>query len=292
MENTTKWRNLGQFSDAEIVEINRIEKELGNIDENFTKIRELITRLEMCHHKSKRHVDLIIQAIGTEKPHRFPSKECYDTLSADQERWKAIGEILGAWLEKIPEDEAIQKFPDYTDDIYDFYNRLGDHNELKNWQVEHLKKRVHGHVYEDVEYRYLSGIAEADNDFLEQTSKQKVQMALIPGADTEFTLDAAIDNAVPCNWNFETNLRLILSTIGGKEDRSGVLAAHAANIEFNPLKIEMIPLVNALDEYVQNNPVSSSNRQIFSTLGERNPVKSWLAASLSKTIKVQLKIEI
>ena len=58
------WVNCGVETDQEMLEIDRLEDELSPMPENVTRIRKLISTLEMCHHKAERWVENIIEAIG------------------------------------------------------------------------------------------------------------------------------------------------------------------------------------------------------------------------------------
>ena len=58
------WRNCALHADSEILAIDRMEDHIAPIDLNVAKIRELISSLELCHHKAERWVENIIKAIG------------------------------------------------------------------------------------------------------------------------------------------------------------------------------------------------------------------------------------
>jgi hypothetical protein len=48
------WRNCALNADSEILDIDGMEDRIGPIDSNISKIRELISTLELCHHKAER----------------------------------------------------------------------------------------------------------------------------------------------------------------------------------------------------------------------------------------------
>ena len=59
------WANCGvEAADEEMREIDRLEDELSPLPENITRIRKLVSALELCHHKAERWVTNIIEAIG------------------------------------------------------------------------------------------------------------------------------------------------------------------------------------------------------------------------------------
>ena len=63
------WSNIEiSPQDSEIIEIDKLEKTLGKISENVHKIRELITRFEVCHFKYQQHFKHIKASILNLKP--------------------------------------------------------------------------------------------------------------------------------------------------------------------------------------------------------------------------------
>jgi hypothetical protein len=59
------WSNI-QISaqDSEIIKINNLEKRLGKLPDKIYKIRELITRFEVCHFKYQLHLKKIKRSIS------------------------------------------------------------------------------------------------------------------------------------------------------------------------------------------------------------------------------------
>ena len=58
------WRNCALEADSEISAIDGLEDQIAPLAVNVSKIRELISSLELCHHKAERWVNNIIEAIG------------------------------------------------------------------------------------------------------------------------------------------------------------------------------------------------------------------------------------
>ena len=58
------WRNCALEADSEILAIDRMEDHIAPIAANVSEIRELISSLELGHHKAERWVGNIIEAIG------------------------------------------------------------------------------------------------------------------------------------------------------------------------------------------------------------------------------------
>jgi hypothetical protein len=58
------WRNCAFQPDAEIRRIDAMEDDLAPVGPEMARVRELISSLEMCHHKAERWVENIFAAIG------------------------------------------------------------------------------------------------------------------------------------------------------------------------------------------------------------------------------------
>ena len=64
------WRNCALEADPEILEIDAMEDRIGPIGTNLSGVRELISSLELCHHKAERWVYSAIEAIGAGESHK------------------------------------------------------------------------------------------------------------------------------------------------------------------------------------------------------------------------------
>jgi len=284
------WENLGDHRDEEIEQIDELERALAALSDEARAIRRLITCREMCHHKARRRVENVLCAIGAGRTDKGPRLPKGEPLRREQVRWRALADALDLWVTGVPLEDALDELLHHGGVLRDFYKRLGDLTPLKAWQIERARVRILDHVFPFVHYEPI----EADgrgSEFGRQTRDQRLVTASRPGAQTEFSLAAAIDNTVPCNWNFEVNLRLVLSTIGGAGDTSEIWAAHGTNLQFNPVRAEMKPLVEALDDYVADRRRAEPGDPRIAPLGEPTPLKKWLTASLSKTIRVQLAMD-
>ncbi|MHC4354695.1 MAG: hypothetical protein ACYS0H_18485 [Planctomycetota bacterium] len=59
------WQNCGAEADAEMLEIDAMEDAIAPLDEQTTRIRELITRFEACYHEADKEAEFIISGIGS-----------------------------------------------------------------------------------------------------------------------------------------------------------------------------------------------------------------------------------
>ena len=71
----SSWSNIEVSpQDSEIIEIDKLEKTLGNIPENVQEIRELIRKFEVCHFKYQKHFENIKDSILNLKPNIEPTQ--------------------------------------------------------------------------------------------------------------------------------------------------------------------------------------------------------------------------
>jgi hypothetical protein len=111
----------------------------------------------------------------------------------------------------------------------------------------------------------------------------------VNGEPAEISLASAIDRLEAYHRDFVRNLSIILKAIGGELKPTHPYAACGRNIKLSPLRPRMKIISETLrsfwdDEYESSNLDDS----ILVTLGAKTPEKRWLAASLNKTIRVQL----
>jgi len=119
---------------------------------------------------------------------------------------------------------------------------------------------------------------------------QTVVHDTVDGQDAEVTLASAIDSLEPCHWNFVGNLVIILKAIGGDLFPKKPFAVCARNIKLTPIRGRMKIVSNALRAFCEGEdmPKEIDTTAILRVLGARTPAKHWLAASLEKTIRLQL----
>jgi len=82
------WSNIETSAqNTEIAEINKIEIALGDIPSSVRKIRELITRFEVCHFKYQRHLKYIHDSILSLDPATDSNKIGSDHISKGENAW-------------------------------------------------------------------------------------------------------------------------------------------------------------------------------------------------------------
>jgi len=93
----------------------------------------------------------------------------------------------------------------------------------------------------------------------------------------------------PCHWDFLNNLQVVLDAIGGKLQAERPFAACGRNITSLSNRVRMLVVADVLRAFWRGVPAEeAAGGQILASLGEPTDVKRWLAASLDKTIRLQL----
>lgn len=302
------WRNCAQEADSEILDIDRMEDEIAPISPSVSKIRELISSLELCHHKADRWVNNIIKAIG-----KGEIQKGLGTRSPDQEHptekvWQNACAALSAWGAGCPStkvDLLIDTVPASR-----LLACLGERSPLKEWQVQRVIEKIRSAIHwpqssDDPTAQYvwilLSGgdyeIAyrnecpkryKEHEDFWLSTVRT-IMHDSENGQEAELSLGLAIDMLMPCHWRFVTNLQIVLEAIGGKLILDKPFAACGRNITLVPIRRRMLIVSNTLNVFC-GEPESDLEveKELLELLGKPTEVKKWLAASLNKTIRLQL----
>ena len=109
------------------------------------------------------------------------------------------------------------------------------------------------------------------------------------GHEAELSLGLAIDLLMPCHWRFVTNLQIALEAIGGRLNLDKPFAACGRNITLVPIRRRMEIVSNTLKVFCGAPELNQEvDRDLLALIGEPTEVKRWLAASLDKTIRLQL----
>ena len=182
---------------------------------------------------------------------------------------------------------------------------IGEPSPLKIWQVQRIVEKIGEALDPDQHYyRMASDVGDygepgtgsvgqhyKDNaDFLEKTKKTAIHDTL-EGRKSKVSLAMAVDLLEPCHWDFVGALVAILKAIGGNIQPEPVFACCAPNVKLSPLCDRVKIISNTLGVFWEDeNRGEEIDRELLESLGEPTPVKLWLAASLDKTIRLQLSI--
>lgn len=292
------WQNCGVQADAEMLDIDKMEDAIAPLDEQATRIRELITRFESCYHEAEKEAELIVGAIGAgrspeESDERPPERKkelenCRLILS----RWCEDPSSRGMNLDVggIPADELL--------------SYIGQANPLKTWQVQRIVDKV---VFALDPSRPYHNIAldlgdygepganpagkqyEDSTTFLERT-KATIIHDTVDCQKAGISLAMAIDLLMPCHWDFAGALVILLKAIGGELHPERPYACCARNLRLSPLYNRLAIISNTLRIFWKGNePGENIDRDLFASLREATPAKRWLAASMDKTMRLQLQ---
>ncbi len=302
------WRNCALHADAEIIAIDAMEDRIAPIAPNVLKVRELISSLELCHHKADRWVYNIIEAIGagettkglgTRSPGRHHPRETV---------WQNACAALSAWCAGCPGTKV--DLPVDTIPASQLLAGLGARSPLKEWQVQRVIEKIRSVIHwplstEDPTAKYawlLLSPGEYEFAYLHQcpdhykehedfwrTTARTTLHDTENGGQTDLSLALAIDMLWPCHWRFVENLRIVLDAIGGKLRSEKPFAACGRNISLVPNRHQMEIVSNTLKVFCGAAETNRGvDRGLLAQLGQPTEIKRWLAASLDKTIRLQL----
>jgi hypothetical protein len=302
------WRNCALEADSEILVIDRIEDHIAPIAANVSKVRELISSLELCHHKAERWISNIIQAIGTGETRKGLGTRSPGQQHPTEKVWQNACAALSTWVAGCSSTSI-----DLTIDTVlasRILTCLGERSPLKEWQVqrviEKIRSSIHwpqslhdptaqyvwillsGGEYELVYRNQCPEHYKEHQDFWQRTVRTIIHDTE-NGDEADLSLGLAIDMLWPCHWNFVENLQIILEAIGGKLNPEKAFAACGRNIILLPIRRRMEIVSNTLKVFCGD---LESNQEmdgdLLALLGKPTEAKKWLAASLDKTIRLQL----
>jgi len=302
------WRNCALHADSEIMAVDELEDRIAPIDAGITQIRELISSLELCHHKADRWVRNIIEAIGAGKTTKGLGTRSTGQQHPREKVWQSACAALAAWCAGCPSTEvdlSIDTIPAAR-----LLACLGKRSPLKEWQVQRVIEKIRSLLYwprsdDDPAARYewlLLSAEEYDFAYLNQcpdhykeheeywrTTAQAIIHDTVNGDKADLSLALAIDMLWPCHLCFVENLRIVLDAIGGKLNSDKPFTACGRNISLLPIRRRM-HIVSATLKTLYGAPKSDQavDKDLLALLGKLTKEKKWLAASLDKTIRLQL----
>jgi hypothetical protein len=291
------WLNCGVQPDAEMLDIDRMEDAVAPLDEQTVKIRELISRFESCYHEADRQAEMIAGAIGAG---RCP-EESNERPAERKKELKNSRLILSRWCQ----DPSIRGMNLDVGGIeaHKLLSYIGEAGPLKIWQVQRVVDKISSALEPDLPYQNLAldlgdygepGATSAgefyknDIAFLEQT-KAAVIHDTVDGQEAKISLAMAIDLLMPCHWDFVGALEIVLKAIGGELSPRRPYACCARNLKLSPLYGRLEIISNTLGVFWKGEkPGENVDLDVLASLGQATDVKRWLAASMDKTMRLQL----
>ncbi len=304
------WCNCALEADAEILVIDELEKEIAPLSPAAESTRQLIASFELCHHKADRWLDNIIDAIGSDSR----STKGLGTRSAEahhpaEDVWRNACAALSAWCAGTPV-EAVDVSVGDTPAADLLASLEGKRSPLREWQVQRVIQRIRSltrwppsdddpstryvwilYTDEPSDSMYRSECPEQfreHGDFWLATARTIIRDSL-DGEAAALSLGIAIDMLWPCHWRFVDNLKIVLDAIGGKLEPETPFAACGRNIALTPLSRRVETLSGTLRAFCgESEHGVEVDRDILTRLGEPTKESQWLAASLDKTLRLQL----
>ena len=261
------WSNIEVSpDDPEIARINDVENSLGELPEDVTMIRELITRFEACHFKYRTHLEKIRDSISKLIPAAEPStigsnhiQHGEQVLQADKTGKSLMGQQYVWAIREWLQDQSRNDMPAGYDESVgkQVHQWLGDRTPDKErlvrlllarltWDWNTYEASLHDDEFRDIEY-------------------QACRMDI-------------------CHYAFPGNLDRLLEAMGrmqavGKEEFEGC-GSFNAGIRAD-LEKEFRALNETLGSPRDGHPPDRDDR-----------IRMWLSACLAKTIKEQVKIPV
>ena len=298
MSNTfrTYCQACGIEADAEILEIDAMEDAIAPLDEQTTRIRELITRYEACYHEADKEAELIIGAIGSGQC----PKESNERPPQRKKELEDCYQILSRWCEDTAVKDIDSKLGEVSAEKLLSY--IGQASPLKVWQVERIVDKVRSALEPDRPYHMMvfdlreivpgahpPGEHYKDaSEFLEQT-KETIIHDTVDGHEARMSLAMAIDMLEPCNWDFVGSIVTLMKAIGGQLHPERPYVCHQRNLRLSPLCNRLRTISNTLGVFwKEKDSTEGVDANLLTVLAAMTPQKRWLAASLDKTIRLQL----
>jgi hypothetical protein len=295
-------------ADSEMLNIDEMENDIASIPPNVSRIRELISSLELCHHKADRWVYNIIEAIGRGETTKGLGTRLQGRHHPAEVIWQNTCVSLSAWCAGCPStsvDLSIDTVPASRMLVC-----LGERSPLKEWQVQRVVEKIRSLIHwpqsrDDPTAQYvwiLLGGGEYESVYRSRCPEHYREhegfwLATVRtiihdtenGNDAELSLGLAIDMLWPCHWNFVQNLQIVLAAIGGRLNPQQPFTACGRNINLLPIRGRMHIVSNTLGAFCGDSESRKEvDTQMLAELGKPTDIKKWLAASLDKTIKLQL----
>lgn len=291
-----------------MLDIDSIEDDIAPLAPNVSRIRELISSLELCHHKADRWVYNIIQAIGAGETRKGLGTRSPGQQHTVEKVWQNACAALSAWCAGCPStkvDLSIDTVP-----ASQLLACLGERSPLKEWQVQRVIEKIRSTIHwpqsgddptaqyvwlllsggeYELAYRHECPEYYKEHEEFWRTTVRTLMRDTENGDEAALSLALAIDMLWPCHWRFVENLRIVLDAIGGKLDSEKPFAACGRNIALLPIRRRM-EIVSTTLRAFYGKPESDQevDRALLVRLGKPTEEKRWLAASLDKTIRLQL----
>jgi len=302
------WRNCALTVDQEILTVDELEDRIAPIAAGATQTRELIASLELCHHKAERWIYNIVETIGSGETAKGLGTRSPGEPHCAERVWQNACAALAAWCAGCPSAKlgvTIDSVPASR-----LIASLGERSPLKEWQVSRVIEKIRSAIHwpqscDDPSAQYVwlllsaseyeSGYCTRCPEYYKEhedfwlTTARTIIHDTEGGDAAELSLSLAIDMLWPCHWSFVENLQIVLAAIGGDLYPQKPFAACGRNINMLPNRHRMETICETLKVFCGATESSPRiDEELLALLGVPTEIKKWLAASLDKTIRLQL----
>jgi len=260
------WSNIETSTqDSEINEVNKLETALGDIPPSVRKIRELITRFEVCHFKYQQHLKYIQDSIFNLDPAIDPGKIGSNHVSKGENAWindktglSLLGQQylwgLNIWLSKTDQRKILKDHDSRLE--LRISKWLGDKTAEKERIVKLLIARL-TYDWESYEKLQLGGQ-------FKELEYQTCRMDI-------------------CHYAFPNHLDTLIQAIGKMQSHKDVEGCGSYNSEIKMfITRKYSEIVSLLSEISKNKVLADQN--------QNDKFRIWLNLCLAKTIKEQTGI--
>lgn len=291
------WQNCGVEPDAEILAIDKMEDSIAPLDDQTAAIRRLITGFEACYHEADEEAERIAKAIGAG---RCP-RESGARPPRRKKELQNTHRILSCWCKNPAAKPLNLDVGGVSAD--ELLSSVGRASPLKIWQAQRIVDRVTEALDPSRPYHRMAldvgdygepGVHPAgeyyedDSAFLERT-KETIIHDKVDSQKAQISLAMVIDLLMPCHWDFVGTLVAVLKAVGGDLHPERPLALCSRNLSLSPLCDTLRTISNTLRAFCKGCKTTKHiDSRLLASLGPATPVKRWLAASLDKTIRLQL----
>ena len=260
------WANIETSShDTEITEVNKLECALGDIPPSVRKIRELITRFEVCHFKYQQHLKYIHDSILHLDPATDSNKIGLKHISKGENAWindKTGRSLLGQqylwglknWLDKTDQ----RKMPGNHDSRLEF--RILKWLEDKTADKERIVKLLIARLTYDWESYEKFQLGGQFKELEYQTCRMDI-----------------------CHYAFPDHLNTLIQAIGKMQSHKDLEGCGSYNSEIKMfITGKYSEIVSILGEISKSKVLTDQNKN--------DQFRIWLYLCLAKTIKEQTGI--
>jgi hypothetical protein len=287
----------------ELEEINQLELQVGPLTQ---EIRDLRTMVDCCciwRYDYPRRVHLICQAIGAGKA---AASRCHYQVGIDKrDELTAYVRAMIKWLGKTEDyREAVSIDSDLQKAIEQRVNDMfGERESLKDMLVErtllglgsrHIDCSFFGSQGDGKPVKVFPSYAlDLDREWRSRMRilEQEIQREM--GSDAFDFLCEVGGAEPPCHFKFIRRLEILLGSIGCLTWRGNLPPKDGKVSGRRQVTRDYLSVLRAywsdgtLDSGGDDGTVHSLQRELFDNLGEPQPFKKWLVASLWKNIKNQ-----